>query len=92
MATNVNLRYTQTTPNDLKAMRLQSVGWVVGREAQELKQGDMIMWNFGAIYQVDKINKTTDKFIEITTSDITNPSKKYDQTLKKTRLICILNQ
>lgn len=90
MAINVDYSYTLTTPNNPNAMRLQSVGWVVGTPAQEIKQGDALMWNFGSIYLVNAITKITDKFIEISTSPIEKPSDTYTQSLKKTRFVCIL--
>lgn len=90
MAINVNYQYTLNTQNDTKAMRLQSVGWVVGTPAQEIKQGDALMWNFGSIYLVNAITKVTDKFIEISTSPIEKPNDIYTQSLKKTRFVCIL--
>lgn len=89
MGLNVNYKYILTTPSNPQAMRLQSVGWVVGTPAQEIKQGDALMWNFGHIYKVNAIVKTTDKFIEISSSPI-GDTKEYTQSLKKTRLVCIL--
>lgn len=90
MTTNVNYSYTLTTQNNPNAMRLQSVGWVVGTPAQEIKQGDALMWNFGCVYLVNAITKVTDKFIEISTSPIEKPNDIYKQSLKKTRFVCIL--
>lgn len=92
MTLNVNYQYTLTTPNHPYAMRLQSVGWVIGTPAQEIKQGDALMWNFGSIYLVNAITKITDKFIEISTSPIEKPNDTYTQSLKKTRFVCILKQ
>lgn len=90
MAININYSYTLTTQNDPQAMRLQYIGWVVGTPAQEIKQGDALMWNFGSIYLVNAITKITDKFIEISTSPIEKPTDMYTQSLKKTRFVCIL--
>lgn len=90
MAINVNYQYTLTTQNAPNAMRLQSVGWVLGREAQEIKQGDALMWNFGIVYIVNEISNETNRFIEINTSPLDKPIDRYTQRLRKDRLVCIL--
>lgn len=87
----MNYQYTHTTATDPNAMRLQSVGWVVGTPAQEIKQGDALLWNFGIIYIVNEVSNETNRFIEINTSPLDKPINRYNQRLRKDRLVCILN-
>jgi len=72
------------------AMRLQSIGWVLGTPASEIKPGDSLMWNFGSVYVVNSIIKATPTKIVISTSP-EKSSVVYEQRLKKTRLVCILH-
>lgn len=83
------MKYQIVTLGTEKAMRLQSVGLVKGTEAKEIKSGDSLMWNFGAVYTVNKIIKETEKTIVISTSP-EGSNKVYEQRLKKDRLVCIL--
>jgi len=68
-------------------MRLQSIGFVLGTAAGEIKKGDNLMWNFGAISIVMDILKETDKMITISTM---SNGKLYERKLAKKRLVCIL--
>lgn len=85
-----SLTYYAVSPQHPNAMLLQSVGWVQGTPAKELKEGSYIMWNFGSIYIVNKIDKITEHFLHIKTSSIDGKNPVYSQRLKKDRLICLL--
>lgn len=70
-------------------IRLQSVGWVPARQANEIKVGDRLMWNFGSVYTVEKVVQSkTGKTIEIT--EKSSEGKAYTRKLGSTRLVCIL--
>jgi hypothetical protein len=77
----------QSNPN---AMRLQSIGWVLGTPSAQVKEGDFLMWNFGGVYSVNKIIGETAKTITIETSPREKPAEVYTQKLFKSRLVCIL--
>jgi hypothetical protein len=66
-----------TTQN---TMRLQSIGNVIGTPAMQIKKGDSLMWNFGAIEVVNDILKETEKMLIIS---ITVNNKLYQRKLNK---------
>lgn len=77
-------RVNESTKN---AMRLQSIGWVLGTPAGQIKLNDYLMWNFGEMSQVTEIIKETDKSIVICES---YKDKTYTRRFAKTRLVCII--
>lgn len=77
-------RVNETTPN---ALRLQSIGYVLGTPANEIKRGDNLMWNFGTVVTVTDILKVTEKMLVIS---IAYNGKQYERKLAKKRLVCIL--
>lgn len=81
------MKYTLVNENTKNAMRLQSIGMVLGTPAGEIKKGDSLMWNFGSVELVNDILKETEKMIVIT---ILINGKLYERKLLKTRLVCIL--
>jgi hypothetical protein len=81
-------KYTLVNSLTKNSMRLQGIGIVKAQPASQIKEGDKLMWNFGAIENVIKVTKQTDKSIWI---DITSKGKHYNRMLSKTRLICILH-
>ena len=81
------MKYTLVNKNTKNAMRLQSIGTVLGTPAQEIKRGDSLMWNFGSVEVVDNILKETDKTLFIS---VVYEGKLYERKLNKKRLVCIL--
>lgn len=84
------MKYQITTAENKNAMRLQSIGLVVGTPAENIKKGDFLMWNFGSVYVVNEIIKETEKMIIISTSP-KGSSAVYEQKLNKNRLVCKLS-
>jgi|LakMenEpi03Aug12_release.lakeMendotaPanAssembly.Ray.scaffolds.fasta_scaffold116391_3 hypothetical protein len=84
------MKYQLTTPENKNAMRLQSIGLVLGTPAENIKQGDFLMWNFGSVYVVNEIIKETAKMIIISTSP-KGSNDIYQQKLNKSRLVCKLS-
>lgn len=82
------MKYTIIKESQPNAMRLQSIGWVQGTPAGQVKTGDVLMWNFGDTSTVGAILKETDK--TIVAEDIAKSGKIYTRKLLKTRLVCIL--
>ena len=81
------MKYTLVNQNEKIAIRLQSVGNVLGTPASEIKKGDNLMWNFGAVEVVKEILKETNKTVVIS---ILYNEKLYERKLAKKRLVCIL--
>lgn len=73
-----------STPN---AMRLQSVGWVQGYSAANIKAGDSLVWNFGSITTVNSVSNVSARFIEIV--EVINGTE-YKRKLLKTRNVAIV--
>ncbi len=59
------MKFTLVNETAKNAMRLQSIGNVLGTPAIEIKIGDSLMWNFGAVELVNDILKETDKMLTI---------------------------
>lgn len=85
------MKYQLVNEGTKNAMRLQSVGFVLGTPAGEIKSGDFLMWNYGSVYSVNEILKETPKTIVISTSP-KDSDKIYVQRLKKDRLVCKLTK
>jgi len=81
------MEYTLVNQNEKNAIRLQSIGNVLGTPASEIKKGNSLMWNFGAVEVVKEILKETDKTLVIS---ILHDGKLYERKLAKKRLVCIL--
>lgn len=81
------MKYTSVNQFDNNSMRLQSIGFVQGTPASEIKIGDSLMWNFGGVSKVNNITKETPKMLVI--SELYD-GKLYERKLFKTRLVCIL--
>lgn len=75
-----------------KAMQLQSVGWVLGAPAIELKAGDMTMWNFGSLQEIVSIDRETAQFVVCTLRSVESGKIYPDVKYKKTRLLCVLKK
>lgn len=86
------MKYATVSQSHPNAMRLQSIGIVLGTPSAEIKKGDFLMWNFGSVYSVDEIVSETEKTITIKTSPKGKPGEVYTQKLLKKRLVCILKQ
>ncbi len=83
------MKYTRVNQSTPQSMRLQSVGWVQGQPAANIKKGDFLMWNFGSKSEVSEVRQIGTKFVEI---DVYHDGKLYKRKLLKTRLVCILEK
>jgi hypothetical protein len=81
------MKYTLVNQNEKNAMRLLSIGNVLGTPASEIKKGDSLMWNFGSVEVVEEILKETEKTLVVS---ILYDGKLYERKLAKKRLVCIL--
>jgi hypothetical protein len=90
------MKYQIVNNDHPRAMRLQSIGLVLGTPAGEIKPGDCLMWNFGYTSEVNSIIKETPKTLTISiyeTSLMDNKTKKlYERKLNKNRLVCLLSK
>lgn len=88
------MKYTPVNDDHPQAMRLQSIGLVQGTPASQIKENDLLMWNFGGVSRVTKIIKETVKTLVIeeipVKNEFNNQQKAYKRRLFKNRLVCIL--
>jgi hypothetical protein len=84
------MKYTIVPKGTKNSLRLQGVGIVAGVPASELKEGDLIMWNFGSVYEVGKFREGTAKTVVFETTP-KGGVKAYIQKLRKSRLACRLS-
>jgi len=49
-----------------KSIILQGVGWGKGTEAQDIKPGDKLMWNYGYISEVLSVEQISKQFLNFT--------------------------
>ena len=71
---------------------LQSYGYAPAKPAQELKVGDIMIWNFGTKSRVDEILKSTAKTITIKEAYYMGEEVKYyERKLYKARFVAISN-
>lgn len=70
--------------------KMHLIGWgdVEAQPAENVKIGDILMWNYGIKSEVVSIDKTTDK--SITISERYSNGKLYQRLMRKNRLVCIL--
>jgi len=68
----------------MSTIKLQGIGSTTAKMAQDLKVGDITVWNFGSTAKVLAIAKETAKFI---TFKIEESSGVYTRRLKKDRLV-----
>lgn len=73
-----------------EAMQLISIGWVKGTQAAQLKAGDLIMWNYGSIYQVHEVRAERGR-VHCISSPIGDKCR-YEQKFLPHRKLCILTQ
>jgi len=78
----------------MKRIRLQQMGMVEAKPAQEFQIGEVMGWNFGARSEVLGIVKETNSFITFKISGCgrygeIDKSVTYERRLKKTRLVAI---
>ena len=84
------MKYVIVNETNPRAMRLQSIGNVLGTPASEVKKGDFLMWNFGSKSEVIDIINETKSFI--TAKMRSEGGYEGERKLKKTRLVCILEK
>lgn len=85
------MKYQLVNESHPRAMRLIQVGLVVGTPANEIKAGDLLMWNYGHTSQVNSIIKETAKTLIISVTE-TKSQKIFERKLHKSRLVCLLNK
>jgi hypothetical protein len=83
------MKYTRVNQSTPQSMRLQSVGWVQGQPAANIKKGDFLMWNFGCKTEIKAVRDVSAKSIEV---DEMDGGKIYTRRFLKTRLVCILEK
>jgi|TARA_R110002167_G_scaffold239503_1_gene444606 hypothetical protein len=84
------MKYQLVNQATKNAMRLQSIGFVLGTQAKEVKVGDSLMWNFGSKSNVLEIVKETAKTIIFKT--VGENGYIGERRLKKDRLVCKLEK
>ncbi|WP_326724723.1 hypothetical protein OHT59_40665 [Streptomyces sp. NBC_00243] len=67
-------------------IHLQDVGRVPAVEAQELTVGDQLMYNYGSVYQITKIEDASPKFLRINEVSA-ETGEEYQRRVKKTSLM-----
>ena len=70
----------------MASIRLQSIGLVKAKAAEEFKIGDFMAWNFGSKSKVVGIEKKTKSFVTFILSD---GGEIYSRRLGKKRLVAI---
>jgi hypothetical protein len=83
------MKYTLVNETATNAMRLQSIGNVLGTPAIEIKVGSFLLWNFGSKTEVLEIVNETAKTITIKEKTV-GTSYVGERKMTKTRLVCIL--
>lgn len=83
------MEYTLVNKSTANAIRLQSIGNVLGTSASEIKKGDVLMWNFGIKSEVLEILNETEKTITIKEKQVIN-SYIGERKMTKSRLVCII--
>ena len=83
------MKYTLVNEKATNAMRLQSIGNVLGTPASEIKKGDILMWNFGSKGEVLEIINETPKTITIREKQV-GAFYVGERKMTKSRLVCIL--
>ena len=86
------MKYATVSINNPRALRIQSIGIVLGTPAAEIKEGDFLMWNFGSVYKINSIISQTEKMLTVSTSPKGKEGEVYTQKFLKTRLVCILEK
>ena len=82
------MAYQKVNEGTKNAMRLQSIGLVLGTPAGEIKEGNTLMWNFGETSEVLQVLRETALTISVQTK--TKTGNTYDRRFRKSRLVCIL--
>ena len=83
------MKYTLVNKTATNAMRLQSIGNVLGTPASEIKKGDILMWKFGSKGEVLEIINETPKTKTIKEKQV-GASYVGERKMTKSRLVCIL--
>lgn len=72
----------------MKKIQLIGYGWVDAQPAKNVKQGDILMWNYGVTSVVESIEKEAPKQIVI--KERYQSGKSYTRRMGKERLVCII--
>lgn len=70
--------------------KMHLIGWgdVEAQPAENVKVGDILMWNYGSKSEVVSVDKITAK--SITIIERCSNGKLYQRMMRKNRLVCIL--
>lgn len=71
-----------------KAVKLQAVGWIKAKAANDFQVGEKMGWNFGSITEVTARLSETDSFVTFQLRD--KQGKLWERRLKKSRLVAIV--
>jgi hypothetical protein len=74
-----------------RKIRIEAVGWLPAVEASDLRVGDQLMYNFGGVAQVTKIETASPQFLRITEQSVTS-GRQSTRRVKKTSLMARLPQ
>lgn len=66
-------------------IRLQGIGWGPGIQAQNIKVGDRLMWNYGYVSEVVGIDPAGEKFLNFSLKD--EAGKVWPRRMGKERLV-----
>jgi hypothetical protein len=66
---------------------LQGVGWAPGKPAGQLRVGDRLLWNQGFTSTVEKVEKISAQFVNVT--ERLDDGDKYDRRMKVDRMVAI---
>jgi hypothetical protein len=72
-----------------QTIHLQAVGRVPAVPAKDLKPGDQLMYNYGRVYQIVKIENASPKFLKIYEVN-TRTGEEYERRTKKTTLMALV--
>lgn len=73
----------------MKSIQLQSIGKVAATEAQNIKVGSLLAWNFGEISEIVEIVKETASTIVVKEKSRRSGCI-YERRFNKTRLVAIV--
>lgn len=77
---------SKSTDTATQSIHLQGIGRVPAAPAHQLKVGDQLMYNYGGVYQITKIEDASPKFFRIFEVS-TETGEEHNSRVKKDRLV-----
>lgn len=68
-------------------IRLQGIGWVNAKPASQIEVGDKLMWNYGYVSTVERVEQISPQFMSV--KERTEDGKLYDRKMKVDKLVGI---